>query len=308
MSALDALKTRLLEIDDLGGAANLLRWDQTTYMPPGGAPARGRQVATLSRMAHELFTSAETGKLLERAEAETAGAGYDTDAAALVRVTRRTFEQAVRIPSSLVSEFNSHAATIYQAWTVARPANDFAAVRPLLEKMLELSRRQAECFPGYESIADPLIAFSDYGMKASTLKAFFGELRTRLVPIVRAITARALADDACLKQFAPADQQLAFGLDVVRAYGFDFARGRQDLTHHPFMTKFSLGDIRITTRVREDDMTDALFSTLHECGHALYELGIRSELEGTPLANGTSSGIHESQSRLWENLVGRSRG
>ena len=136
----------------------------------------------------------------------------------------------------------------------------------------------------------------------------FGELRARLVPIVRAITSRQLADDSCLRQFAPEDQQLAFGLEVVRAYGFDFARGRQDLTHHPFMTKFSLGDIRITTRVRENDLTDALFSTLHECGHALYEQGIRTEFEGTPLAGGTSSGIHESQSRLWENLVGRSRG
>jgi carboxypeptidase Taq len=308
MSALAALKTRLLEIDDLNGAASLLRWDQTTYMPPGGAAARGRQVSTLSRLAHEAFSAAETGRLLDRAAAETASAAYDSDEAALVRVTRRLFEQAVRVPGSLVAEFNEHAAASYQAWTVARPANDFAAVRPLLEKTLELSRRQADCFPGYESIADPLIDFADYGMKASSVRKLFGELRSRLVPIVRAITARPLAEDACLRQFAPADEQLAFGLEVVRAYGFDFERGRQDLTHHPFMTKFSLGDIRITTRVRENDLTDALFSTLHECGHALYELGIRRELEGTPLANGTSSGIHESQSRLWENLVGRSRG
>ncbi len=307
MSALDALKTRLLEIDDLNGAAALLRWDQTTYMPPGGAASRGRQVATLSRLAHEAFTAPETGRLLERAEAEAAPSPYDSDAAALVRVTRRLFEQAVRVPASLVAEFNAHAATIYQAWTVARPANDFAAVRPLLEKTLELSRRQADCFPGYESVADPLIDFFDYGMKAASVRALFTELRAGLVPIVRAITSRPLADDACLKQLASADQQLAFGLEVVRAYGFDFERGRQDLTHHPFMTKFSLGDFRITTRVREDDLTDALFSTLHECGHALYEQGIRTELEGTPLANGTSSGVHESQSRLWENLVGRSR-
>ena len=308
MSALDALKTRLLEVDDLGSAAAVLRWDQTTYMPPGGAAARGRQLSTLSRLAHEAFSSPETGKLLERAEAESASADYDSDAAALVRVTRRQFEQAVRVPGSLIAEFNEHAAASYQAWTVARPANDFAAVRPLLEKTLELSRRQAECFPGYESIADPLIDLADYGMKASSVRKLFGELRAQLVPIVRAITSRALADDACLRQHAPEQDQLAFGLEVVRAYGFDFERGRQDLTHHPFMTKFSLGDIRITTRVRENDLTDALFSTLHECGHALYELGIRRELEGTPLANGTSSGIHESQSRLWENLVGRSRG
>ncbi len=308
MQAIDALKTRLLEIDDLGGAASLLRWDQTTYMPNGGAPARGRQIATLSRMAHERFTEAETGRLIEQAEKAVASLPPDSDDASLVRVTRRLFEQAVRVPVALVAESNEHFAAIYQAWTVARPANDFAAVRPMLEKTLDLSRRQAECFPGYESIADPLIDVYDYGMKAASVKKLFGELRARLVPIVRAITSRPPADDACLKQHAPAADQLAFGLQVIRAYGFDFERGRQDLTHHPFMTKFSLGDVRITTRVREDDLTDALFSTLHECGHALYELGIDRSFEGLPLANGTSSGVHESQSRLWENLVGRSHG
>jgi carboxypeptidase Taq len=308
MSAIAALKTRLIEIDDVNEAAALLRWDQATYMPPGGASARGRQLATLSRIAHEQFTEAETGKLLERAEREAAAAAYDSDDAALVRVTRRLYDQAIRVPGSLVSELNEHGANSYQAWTAARPANDFNAMRPLLEKTLDLSRRYADCFPGYESIADPLIDVYDYGMKASSIRALFSELRSRLVPIVRAITSRPLADDACIRQNSPEDRQLGFGLEVIRAYGYDFERGRQDKTHHPFMTKFSLGDIRITTRVTDLDLTDALFSTLHECGHALYEQGIRMELEGTPLANGTSSGVHESQSRLWENLVGRSRG
>jgi carboxypeptidase Taq len=181
-------------------------------------------------------------------------------------------------------------------------------MRPLLERTLVLSRRMAECFPGFEHIADPLIDFSDYGMKAASVKQVFAELRGKLVPIVRAITSRPLADDSCVRQHAPEEAQLAFGLEVIRRFGFDFERGRQDKTHHPFMTKFSLGDVRITTRVREDEITDGLFSTLHECGHALYELGIDRSYEGTPLAGGTSSGIHESQSRLWENLVGRSRG
>jgi len=178
----------------------------------------------------------------------------------------------------------------------------------MLEKTLELSRRYADFFPGYEHIADPLIDRADYGMKAATVRAVFDDLRGRLVPIVRAITRRPPADDACLRQAAPVEKQLAFGLEVIRAFGYDFDRGRQDLTHHPFMTKFSLGDVRITTRVREDDFTDSLFSTLHESGHAMYEQGIALELEGSPLANGTSAGVHESQSRLWENLVGRSRG
>ncbi len=308
MQALAALKARLFEIDDLNGAAALLRWDQTTYMPEGGAAARGRQLATLSRLAHERFVEAETGRLLDAAAAETAALPFDSDEASLVRVARRNWEQSVRIPAALVAEFQAHSAESYQAWTTARPANDFARVRPLLERTLALSRRMSECFPGYDHIADPLIDFSDYGMKAATVKQLFGELRARLVPIVRAITSRPLADDSCIRQHAPEPAQLAFGLEVVRRFGFDFERGRQDKTHHPFMTKFSLGDVRITTRVREDDITDALFSTLHECGHALYELGIERSYEGTPLATGTSSGVHESQSRLWENLVGRSLG
>jgi carboxypeptidase Taq len=180
-------------------------------------------------------------------------------------------------------------------------------MKPMLEKTLELSRRTAECFPDSEHIADPLIDFSDFGMKASTVKAVFSELRSRLVPIVRDITAQPQTDDSCLRKPVPLDRQLEFGIEVIRQFGYDFERGRQDLTHHPFMTKFSLGDVRITTRGREDDLSDALFSTLHESGHAMYEQGIDRSYEGTPLANGTSSGVHESQSRLWENLVGRSR-
>lgn len=308
MKSLQKLKSRLLEIDDVNSAASLLRWDQTTYMPPGGAAARGRQLATLSRLAHERFVEAETGHLLDAAAQETASLPYDSDEASLVRVARRAWDQAVKIPGSLVSEVQEHNAESYQAWTVAKPRNDFATVRPLLERTLDLSRRMADCFPGYDHIADPLIDFSDYGMKAASVKTLFADLRSRLVPIVRAITSRPLADDSCVRQNAPEAQQLAFGLAVIQRYGFDFERGRQDKTHHPFMTKFSLGDVRITTRVREDEITDALFSTLHECGHAMYELGIDPSYEGTPLANGTSSGVHESQSRLWENLVGRSRG
>lgn len=308
MNALEELKARLLEIDDLNYSAALLRWDQATYMPPGGAPARGRQMATLSRLAHEKFTDAAIGRLLDTLERDLAGRPADDVDLALVRVTRRSWEQSVKIPVDLVARTNAHFAESYQAWTVARPRNDFASVLPLLETTLELSREMANCFPGYESIADPLIDFSDYGMKASSVRKVFGELRGRLVPIVRAITSRPPADDRCLRQHAPEADQLAFGLSVIRRYGYDFERGRQDKTHHPFMTKFSLGDVRITTRVREDDIVDALFSTLHECGHALYEQGIRRDFEGTPLAGGTSSGVHESQSRLWENLVGRSRG
>jgi len=301
-----ALRQRWLPIFDLNMTASVLRWDQATYMPPGGAEARGRQLALLTELAHQRLTDPELGRLIEALERE--GYPADSDEAALVRLARREFDRASRVPAALAAEMQSHFSRSYQAWTEARPADDFARVRPLLERTLDLSRRYADFFPGYQSIADPLIDVSDPGMKAASVRAIFGDLRARLVPLVQAILSRPAADDSCLKQHAPEDRQLAFGLEVIRAFGYDFTRGRQDKTHHPFMTKFSLGDVRITTRVRENDVTDALFSTLHESGHAMYEQGIELRHEGTPLADGASAGVHESQSRLWENLVGRSRG
>ncbi|HKO22017.1 MAG TPA: carboxypeptidase M32 [Candidatus Eisenbacteria bacterium] len=308
MDALQKLKQRLIEIDDLRRAGAVLSWDQTTYMPPAGGTARGRQMATLSRLAHQSFIDAETGRLLDAAAKETESAPYESDEASLIRVTRRRYDRDRRMPASLVSEIEENAALSYQAWTVAKPANDFDSVRPHLERSLELSRRAAGCYPGYDHIADPLIDTHDHGMKAADIRQLFHALRGRLEPLVQAIAARPQLDDSPLRKSVPLETQLRFGLEVIRAFGFDFTRGRQDLTHHPFMTKFAHGDVRITTRSRDNDLTDSLFSTLHECGHALYEMGIDPALEGTPLSGGASSGVHESQSRLWENLVGRSRG
>jgi carboxypeptidase Taq len=181
-------------------------------------------------------------------------------------------------------------------------------MQPLLEQTLDYSRQLAVFFPGYQHMADPLIVMSDYGMKAASVSSLFAQLREQLVPIVQAITAQPPADDSPLLQAYPEDEQLAFGAKVIKQFGYDFERGRQDKTHHPFATKFSLGDVRITTRVKDNDLGEALFSTLHEGGHAMYEQGICRDYEGMPLANGTSAGVHESQSRLWENIVGRSRG
>ncbi|MEI6084791.1 MAG: carboxypeptidase M32 [Verrucomicrobiota bacterium] len=292
----------LREVDDLSSAGALLSWDQSTYMPPGGAAARGRQLSTLSKLAHEKFTAPVIGQLLDAARAENA------DDEALLRVTRRDYERAIKIPVAFAAELSEHQSQTYELWTKARPANDFASVRPALEKTLDLSRQLANYFPGYDHIADPLIDNADFGMKAATIRQVFGELRAQLVPMVKAIAAQPVADAACLHQSFPEAAQLAFGREVIQRFGYDFQRGRQDKTHHPFMTKFSLGDVRITTRVKENDLGDALFSTLHEAGHALYEQGIASDYEATPLGGGTSAGVHESQSRTWENLVGRSRG
>lgn len=303
---LQELKTRLSEVNDIESAASLLYWDQATYMPPGGATARGRQLATLKQIAHTKFTDPAIAQLLAdlRAYEDLA---YDDDEASLIRVTRRDYERAVKIPAEFTARFSQHSTEAYEAWAVSRPTNDFKTVQPYLEKTLDLSRELANFFPGYEHIADPLIEEADYGMKATSVRSLFAQLRQQLVPLVEAIAAQPLIDATCLHQHYPEAEQIAFSLKVIEKLGYDFQRGRQDKTLHPFMTKFSTGDVRITTRVRENDLNEGLFSTIHETGHALYEQGINREFEATPLANGTSSGVHESQSRLWENFVGRSR-
>jgi carboxypeptidase Taq len=248
------------------------------------------------------------GRLLDDLQPHAERLPPDSDEASLIRVVRRDFEKAVKVPAKFVARMSALGSASYDAWTRARPANDFAAMRPFLEPMLELSREYAQFFAPYGHIADPLIDDADEGMTAATAGALFAELRTTLVPMVRAIAEQPVADDACLHgAFAPS-AQIEFGRRVVAAMGYDFARGRLDETHHPFCTKFSCGDVRITTRTDEGSIDKGLFSTVHEAGHALYEQGVSAALEGTPLGWGTSAGVHESQSRLWENVVARSRG
>jgi carboxypeptidase Taq len=304
---LNELRARLAEIDDLNGAGAVLNWDQSTYMPPGGAPARGRQLATLGRIGHEKATDPALGRLLDELRPYEESLPFDHDDAALIRVARRGYERVTRVPTALVAELYEQSAAAYQAWTVARPANDFQSMTPHLERLLDISRRFADCFPGYDHIADPLIDLADYGMRAETVRALFADLRAELAPLAQSITAQPPADASCLYRHYPEADQLAFGERIIRRFGYDFERGRQDKTHHPFATKFSIGDVRITTRFKENDLSEGLFSTLHESGHAMYEQGVDPAFEGTPLADGTSAGVHESQSRLWENLVGRSR-
>lgn len=300
------LKTRLTEIDDIHAAASLMHWDQATYMPPGGATARGRQLATLKQLAHIKMTDGTIAHLLEELQSYEADLPYDSNEASLLRLTRRLHEQCANVPAAFMAEFSQHRAQCYQVWAKARPENNFALVQPYLEKTLEFSQEWANFFSDYEHIADPSINSSDYGMKATDIRAVFAELRSQLVPVVQAITEQEPADDHCLRQHYPEAEQIDFSLQVLQSMGYDFQRGRQDKTLHPFMTNFSIDDVRITTRIYEHDLSQGLFSTIHEMGHAFYELGNSLEFEGTPLAGGISSGMHESQSRLWENLVGRS--
>lgn len=301
------LKEKMRVVEDLELINELLNWDQATYMPPGGAPARGRQSAMLAEMRQEKLVDPEIGRLLDALQPWTEGLPFDSDEAGFVRATRRVYEQAVRIPPALIGELYGHTAESYQKWTVARPKNDFKSMQPYLEKTLELSRRVADCFPGYEHIADPLIDFQDYGMKASSVREIFAQLRSQLVPLVGAILEQEPVDSSVLYKAYPIDQQEALGVKIIKDYGYDFERGRYDITHHPFMTKFSLGDVRITIRYNKNDLGEGLFSFLHEAGHAMYELGINQAYEASPLGIGASAGVHESQSRLWENIVGRSK-
>ena len=303
---LQELTGYLGEINDLESINALLAWDQTTYMPSQGATARGRQMATLSTVVHAKHTSPAIGQLLDKLDTYVSQLPYESYEASLIRVARRNYEQWARVPSDYIAEFSNHMSESYTAWLAAREANDFTVVQPYVEKTLELSRQYSTFFPDHDHIIEPLIDLSDYGMTAASIRSLFTELRQQLVPMVQAIQEQPTTDDSCLRQYFPEDQQLAFGNAVIQQLGYDFDRGRQDKTVHPFMTKFSLGDVRITTRVDEHYLSEGLFSTIHEAGHAMYEQGINMDLEGTPLAVGTSSGVHESQSRLWENIIGRS--
>jgi carboxypeptidase Taq len=299
------LKRQLLEIYDLNAAEWVLGWDEATYMPKGGAAARGRQSALLQRLAHERFVDPALGKQLDCLES------HDQDLpaadAALIRVVRRDYEKAIRVPTDYVTRAVAHRSACYNAWKRARPENDFAGMIPLLEKTLELSREYASFFAPYRHIADPFIDAADEGMTTAAVQRLFADLARELVPMARAICDQPPPDDAFLRRSFGEAEQLAFGSSVAKEIGYDFERGRLDQTPHPFCTKFAADDVRITTRVRENDLGDCLFSIVHEAGHAIYEQGVSAAYEGTPLGTGVSAGVHESQSRLWENIVARSR-
>jgi carboxypeptidase Taq len=301
------LRRRLLEISDLEGAGALLGWDHATFMPKGGASARARQGAMLCRLRHERSIDPALGRLLDDLVPYAESLAFDSDEASLIRVTRRDFEKAIKLPADYVARASANGSASYDAWTRARPANDFITMQPYLEKAIDLSREYAGFFAPYKNIADPLIDSAEEGLTAASIRALFSELRRELLPIVSTICDAPPPSDNCLRGSFDERAQLDFSQSVVKRFGYDLDRGRIDKTHHPFCSKFSAGDVRITTRVDEKHFGDALFSAMHECGHALYEQGIAASLDGTPLGSGTSAGVHESQSRLWENVVGRSR-
>jgi carboxypeptidase Taq len=304
-----ALKTHLSDIHNLNQAAAVLGWDQQTYMPPGGAHARAAQLATLSRLSHEMFTGETTARLIEAAAGEIDTTAYDSDEASLLRVVREDYEQATKIPAALVAEM-AHLTTIaHEVWAKARANNDFNAFQPMLEKIIELEIRTTEYLGYAEHPYDALVNQYERGITAARIKEIFDGHKPALIDLIAAVGEHAdRVDDALLHQEFDLEKQREFGMQIVRGFGYDFERGRQDVAVHPFCTSFSRDDVRITTRFNHDWLNPALFGTMHEAGHAMYEQGVAEALEGTPLAGGTSLGVHESQSRMWENIVGRSRG
>ena len=306
--SLSKLKERLAEITSLYQINALLDWDLQTQLPSGASESRARHLSTLSKLIHEMFTADETGQLIEAASREAGDAAYDSEDASLLRVARRDYERERKLPSDLVAETTRVTAMAHEIWRKARAENDFKSFAPSLQRIVELKKQAAECYGYTDHIYDALLDGFEPGLKTADVVAMFADLRKELVPLARAIGERVNAvDDSMLHQTFDEDRQRQFGEMVIRRFGYDFKRGRQDRSAHPFTTNFSRDDVRITTRFDHGWLNPALFGTLHEAGHAMYEQGVAPELEGTFLSGGTSLGVHESQSRLWENLVGRSR-
>ncbi len=303
---LKELRTRLAEVFDLNQAAAVLDWDQQTYMPPGGAENRGQQLATLQRIEHDKFVQEEVGRLLDDLQPYAAQLEPDSDDARLVKVTRRQYDKKVKVPGEWVAENAVATTAAYKAWGKARAENDFAGFQPHLERIFVLARQYAEFFAPYYHAYDPLVDNNEPGMHTSDLKAIFNALRPQQVELIRQIAGRPQVDDAFLHQAYDEQVQWDLGVEIITHMGFDWQRSRQDKTLHPFTTSFGWGDVRITTRVYKDYLGASLFGTLHEAGHATYAMGSDIALDRSPLFGGASSGVHESQSRMWENLVGRS--
>ena len=302
----EQLKDRLAEVDDLRNAASLLFWDQRVMMPPGGSAGRADAIATTSRIAQERFVASDIGELLEELRDFEESSDYDSFEASLIRVTRRDYEKATRVSPELVGEMRHASAVALSAWGPAKEKSDFELLRPHLETNLELRHRYVECFDKTDETYDVLLDDYEPNMKTAEVREIFDGLKEQLVPLIREIADAGDVDDSFLHGEFDVGAQRRFGLEIARRFGYTDEEWRLDQTPHPFMSSPGHGDIRLTTNYRSDDLS-SIFATMHEFGHGVYEWGVDSSLARTPLGTGVSLGLHESQSRTWENLVGRSR-
>lgn len=303
------LMARLYRIDALRASTAVLDWDFQVNMPPLGAEARGEHVSVLQEMAHELFVADETGMLIQAAQREVTGLPYDSDEASMIRVVAQDYEDAIKLPADFVAEMSRATTHAHHIWANARSNNDFASFLPALEKIMELKHREAE-YRGYDhNPYDALLNSYDKGIRADMVKAIFDGHKAQLIALIADVSKVAgRVSDKVVHGSFPKDAQREFALFVLKQIGFDFQRGRLDVAVHPFATNFTRNDVRLTTRYHEDWLNPALFGSMHEAGHGMYEQGVAPSLDRTVLGSGTSLSVHESQSRLWENIVGRSKG
>jgi carboxypeptidase Taq len=304
---LNEFKQLLAEITDLGRAQALLGWDQQVYMPRGGAEDRGNILETLATITHNKFVSKEMGALIEKLRPYAEKLDPESDDACLIKRIAHNYDKETKVSMKWVGEF-ARVTTIAQGvWEEAKHKNDFKLFQPHLEKIVELRKEYAEFFKPYDHVYDPLLDDFEPGLKTKEVKEIFGKLRPQQVDLLKKIAAKKEIDDSFLHIPYPEQGQWDFGVDVITHFGYDWNRGRQDKSVHPFTTGFGIDDVRITTRFDPERAASALFSTMHEGGHAMYEQGVKPALRRTPLAGGASMAVHESQSRMWENLVGRSK-
>lgn len=302
------LMRRVKAVSLLSSCGSLLHWDQQTYMPPRGSAHRAEQLALLAGLAHARFTAPEIGHLLSEAESGHPAQAPPTVTAVNLREVRRAYDRATRVPARLVEELARTSALAQDVWAEARKASDFERFRPWLDKLVVLKREEASAVGHGGSLYDAMLDEYEPGETAARLAPIFADLRNALADLVGRIGGSGRRPDlTVLHRTYPIPAQEAFGKAVAAAFGFDFQAGRLDVTTHPFCSGIGPGDTRLTTRYHPEDFGDAFFSILHEVGHGLYDQGLDADHYGTPMGEAVSLGVHESQSRLWENFVGRSR-
>jgi carboxypeptidase Taq len=300
----EAYRSKLSKIADLGFAGAVLSWDQQVFMPKLGAKARGRQMATLSTLGHELFTGADFGGLLDSLVNDPAL----TEAQRInVKLTRKDFERKKKLPDAFVEKMALITAEAFGAWVEARRQKDFSLFRPLLEQIVALKREETRLLGFNAHPYEALLEDYEPGLTVAKIDEVFGRVREELFPLIQKILSRPRPDHSFLAKHYPKGKQWAFSEKMIRQMGYDFDSGRADDAPHPFCTTFGPGDVRITLRSDEHELAMMLFAAIHEAGHGLYELGLPLEEHyGMPLGSALSLAFHESQSRFWENNIARS--
>jgi carboxypeptidase Taq len=296
-------KNHLQKIADVAYSIAVLSWDQETYMPENGANFRAQQISTLSGLHHKLYTAPELETLLEKLANDHS---LTIKQQKNILLTKETFDKQKRYSTEFVELMSKTISNCFQAWQSAKEKNDFSIYAPELEKLVALKKQECDILGYKKHPYDAMLNEYEKGITTDEISLLFDQVKKELVPFVKQISESKQVNDSFFFQYFDKDKQWDFGIDLLKQMGFDFTAGRQDKSSHPFTTSFSPQDVRLTTRIQENDLSEMIWSCIHEGGHGLYEQGLAIEEYGMPLGEAISLGIHESQSRLWENNVGRS--